>query len=97
MLGEVTPNRLADMRVELSAIYSSMDWDLIRILSEKPAKWNELRKSFKSDTACDRAWEATADGMEEVKLRRTLKSIEKMMSAAKTKLEVLNGEARNQY
>ena len=37
------------------------------------------------------------DVREEIVLRLKLKSIEKQMSAAKTMLEVLEGEARNQY
>lgn len=95
--GEVSPHELADMRLEMSHLYGSIDEGLLNILKRKPATWNEMRKSFKSDTACERAWQQTPDGIREIELRHNLKTLEKMMSSVKTMLEVMSVEARNSY
>lgn len=65
------------------------------ILQRKPGIWSEMRKNFKSDTACERAWESTKDGIDESGLRLRAKSVEKMMSALKSLIRLAEGEARN--
>lgn len=94
---EIAPRDLVHYRSWLGGQYALQNARLTAILTIKPAIWNELRKSVKSDTATERVWEATGQGIEEMKLRAELKSIEKMMSATKSRIEVLEGEARNQY
>jgi hypothetical protein len=92
-----TPHELAEERVTLSGEYSNQSERLGYILSVRPAVWMELRKNVGSDKAADRAWEATEMGIEEMKLRLSLKAKEKRMSAIRTMLEVLSAESRNQY
>jgi hypothetical protein len=47
--------------------------------------------------AADRAWEATQDGVDEMHQRLQMKRYEKQMAANRIMLEVMNGEARNNY
>lgn len=93
----MSPHDLAESRVEMAGEYSYLSERLSNILTEKPGLWNVLRENVKSDKAADRMWESSAGGIEEMKLRLKMKALEKKMSAAKTMLEVLEGEARNQY
>jgi hypothetical protein len=68
---------------------------LEQIFQRKPSIWSEMRKNFESDKACDRAWEATKDGLDESGLKLRAKSIEKMMSALKSLLRLAEEESRN--
>jgi len=93
----MNPHQLAEKRVQLSALYSNATEQLKDVLSEKPTVWQEIRKTVKSDTAAERAWEATELGIKEMRLRLSLKAMEKEMSSISTMLKVLDGEARNQW
>ena len=57
----------------------------------------QLRADVQSDKAADRAYEATEDGIMEMRLRMRMKAIEKKMSAIKSLLDVLMGESRNNF
>jgi hypothetical protein len=91
------PGRLAELRVLLSAKYAAATNQYEAVLVQKPTIWNEMRGNFKSDTACERAWEATELGIAERHWKFQIKKIERMMSAIKTMIEVKTGEARNLY
>lgn len=92
-----SPHAIADERVRLAGEYARDTEKMVEILQNKAVLWAQLRANAKSDKAADRAWEALPLGLEEMKLRLMMKASEKMMSALKTKLEVLEGEARNMY
>lgn len=92
-----SPLELADYRMKLAGLYAWNNGQLSEILLRKPAKWNELRREQKSDTACERVFQATPDGLEEVRLRLQQKSIERLMSALKTRLDLVQGEALGTY
>ena len=98
-LETVYPPELADMRGWLAAEYAYINSQLIGVLMKKPEKWKEIRYSgdVKSDTAAERAWQSTEDGMLETVYRMKLKTIEKLLSAIKSRMEVMMGEAKNQY
>jgi hypothetical protein len=91
-----TPHQSAEDLAILAGEYAYVmgQWELI--LQRKPAIWNGMRLQFKSDTACERAWEQTADGMQEASFRLRAKAIEKMMSALKSLIRIAEGESRNQ-
>jgi len=90
------PHWLAEIRLELAGLYSYFSGQLEQILFTKPKAWNEMRGQFKSDKACDRAWEATEDGLKEVIFRSRQKRIEKLMASLGTMLRLLEGEAKYQ-
>lgn len=93
----MTPRQLAEDRMRLAAEYAAASEKLGFILADKPLTWAAIRASMQSDKAADRKWEESEEGRDEIVLRLRLKSIEKQMSAMKTMLEVMEGEARNNY
>ena len=74
------PVQAAEDRAILSGEYSWIMGQLEIILQRKPTTWNTIRKNVKSDTACERAWEMTSDGLDEMGLKLRAKGIEKMMT-----------------
>jgi hypothetical protein len=91
-----TPHEMAEERVKMAAVYSRYSEMLEHILETKPAKWSEIRTTCKSDKQADQLWDASGDGIQEMKLRMALKRFEKTMSANATMLRVMEQEARNQ-
>lgn len=83
--------------MNLAAQYAAASEQIEVILARKPVIWQTLRERANSDTGAERAWQGTDDGITELKLRLKMKRIEKQMSAAKTMLDVLAGESRNNY
>lgn len=85
---------IAEERVQLAGEYERDAELLTDILTQKAAIWPELRKNLKSDRSADKAWDSTPAGINEMKLRLKMKASEKKMSALKTMLDVMEGEAR---
>lgn len=86
---------LAYIRMWLAGHYAYLGGLLGEILTEKPVKWNLLRDNVKSDTAAERKWQATEDGVKEMRLRIEMKSTERLMSAIKTRIEIATNERYN--
>jgi hypothetical protein len=93
---QLPPGELSEIRLRLSAEYSYLSSLLEVILMKKPEIWLSL-KSNNSDTKTEMLWSLTEDGKNEIKYRHQLKAIEKMISAVRTRLEVMSQEARNQF
>jgi len=91
----LSPGHLSDFRVYPAALASQNTGRLQDILALKPAAWLAIREHKKSDRSADREWDATAKGVEEMRLRYLLKRIDLLNSALSTKLRVLELEARN--
>ncbi len=91
----ITPGDLSQIRLELSGWFGILADQLQEVLKRKPEKWLEIRKEAKSSAEADKAWEASEDGLQEMKLRWDLKVCEKLMSSIRTRLEVLEKEAQN--
>lgn len=89
------PHGAAEAKSVLAGEYSWIMGQLEIILQRKPAIWIEIRKSVKSDTAAERAWEKTIDGLDEQGLRLRAKGIEKMLSALSSLITIAQGEANN--
>ena len=90
-----TPHQAAEDKGILAGEFAFVMSQLEEILNRKPAKWNAMRDDFKSDTACERAWEQTEDGINENGLRLREKSIKNMMSALGTIVRINSDEAHN--
>lgn len=91
-----TPHELAEENVTFTAAYERASADLEEILASKPLVWMTLREESKSAAEADKKWDATEDGVKEMRLRMKLKRWEKHISSNKTLLRILEGEARNQ-
>jgi hypothetical protein len=93
----LSPREIADFRKYLAGEFSFLASRLEEVKRKKPEEWNKLRPNFKSDTACERAWEATEFGLEEMSLKLKLKSMEKMLSALRGMHELKVAEGYNQF
>lgn len=89
------PHESAEDLAILAGEYAYIMGEWEQILQRKAATWNALRAPLKSDSACDKAWESTPDGIKESSLRLRSKSTEKMMSALKSLIRIAENEIRN--
>src|SRR6185295_6428210 len=91
--------KISNVRLFLGGHYANLNSQLTDILIKKPEVWQKIRYDgqTKSDTAAERKWEMTENGIEEMRLRKRLKSIEMMMTATNSRITVLKGESMNQY
>lgn len=95
----VSPRELSEVKAWLAGRYAYLGGELTRILTGKPEKWTKIRfgGEIKSDTAAERAWDATDEGKREITIRIEQKSIEKLLSAINSRLEVIRGESFNHF
>lgn len=93
--GQLSPADLADKRVTLSALLSRACGELEEILAIKPAKWSAMRKDLSSDKSTTNAWDATEDGIKEMRLRSSMKRMSVLISAISSLLRVRELEAKN--
>ncbi len=89
------PDKAANDAAILAGEYAWVAQQLSEILSKKSAIWLEMRKNHKSDTSCEREYQTTSDGIKEIQLKLTEKSITKMMSALRSIVRICEQEARN--
>lgn len=93
--GEYTSHTAQDCADDLAKLSGEYSWvcsQLEQVLASKPVIWNSIRKNTKSDTSAERQWEASENGVNEMGLRLRMKSIEKMMSALKSIINVAQNE-----
>jgi len=95
LAGIPVPSRIGELRVLLAAKFAQATNEYEKVLAEKPILWNAKRNEFKSDTACERWWEATEGGIAERHWKFQIKKIEKMSSALSTLWQIKNSEAQN--
>ena len=93
----IIPGKLSSYRSWLAAESYFLNQKIISILMVKPEKWLIIRENKKSDTAAEREWQSSKEGIEEMILSRKIKSIDKLMSAIKTRIDILLGESKNQF
>lgn len=95
--GSPSVGKMADLKVYIAAEYAFLSMELEKVLTLKQARWLMFRESRTSDTQAEREWGRTAEGLHEISLRLRLKAMEKLMSALTTRINVAEGEARNQF
>ena len=90
-------HKLAEQRVQLANEFSTLSEELGDILTIKAARWAILRADpeCKSDTAAERKWQNTPEGLREMRIRLKLKAYEKQIASLGTMLRTLELEARN--
>jgi hypothetical protein len=91
------PHGAAEARSILSGYYSTYAGALEAILTTKATAWLKIREACKSDKQADKMWDASSEGIEEMKLRSRLKAMEKMMGSLSGLLRVAEGQSRNQF
>lgn len=92
-----SPHILAEERLNLSEEYSRYSGELAKLIKKQAEYYVEHRPEYKSDTAVERAFQNTQDGVTLTIVKLKLKSLEKQMSAIKTMLDTLTEEARGLY
>lgn len=93
----MTPTDYATRKEELANEYAQATERMREIAKIKAVRWLTLRAGVKSDTAADRAWDATVEGLEENDLKLRMKALDKLISAMSTMFNALNGESRSQW
>lgn len=91
------PHLCAEYRSQLSGEYSYIVGQLEEIKAGKPLVWLEMRTHFKSDSATDKAYEATESGLEETRLRGQCKRVEKLISGLGSLIRIAEGESKHIY
>lgn len=89
------PHSSAEDKAILAGEYGWIMGQLELILQRKASIWNTMRPNHKSDTACEREYQATSDGIDEQGLKLRAKGIERMMSALSSLIKVAEGESKN--
>ena len=92
-----TPHQLAEERVGMAEEYSRYSGMFADYNKKRAIHFREERKNHKSDTATERAWEMTPDGVNMMAVKMKLKALEKQLSASNTMLRLLENEAKNLY
>jgi hypothetical protein len=92
-----TPHQLAEERMGMAEEYSRYSGVFADLIKKQAEYFNEHRKDHKSDTATQRAFEMTEDGVKMTVVKLKLKAMEKQLSASNTMLRLLENEAKNLY
>ena len=91
------PHEISEERINLAEQYSRYSGEYAQLVRVQAVFFNHHRVDFKSDTATQRAFDATEDGIKMTVLKLKLKSIERTMSAYNTHLRLLENEAKSLY
>ena len=94
---ERNPHQLAEARITLAEEYSRYSGQFAEMVKAQAQFFKDHRVEHKSDTATQRAFELTEDGVKMTIIKMKLKSIEKTMSAYNTFLRLKENEAKNLY
>ena len=88
---------MADELITLAEEYSRYSGEFAQHIKLQADFFNTFRENHKSDTATQRAFDATDAGVKLVILKLKLKALEKQMSANRTFLRLAENEAKNLY
>jgi hypothetical protein len=96
-MNSLEAHTLAEERVKLANEYARMSEELANILTVKAVKWAIFRADpeCKSDKLADRKWDATPEGLQEMRLRLKMKAWEKQLSSMGSMLRVMETEYKN--
>lgn len=94
---ETNPHKLAESRIYMAEEYSRYSGMYAELIKKRAEHYRVERENHKSDTAVERAWERTVDGVQMTVVKLKLKALEKQMSASNTMLRLLENEAKNVY
>ena len=92
-----TPHQLAEERMGMAEEYSRYSGLFAEMIKHRAEHYKAHRPNFKSDTAVEREWEMTEQGVQMTIIKLKLKALEKQMSASNTMLRLMENEAKNLY
>jgi hypothetical protein len=94
---ERNPHALAEKLLLLSEEFSRYSGELAKLTKVEGEYYEQQRPHHKSDTAVQRQFQASSEGVKMTTVELKLKSISKEMSAIKSYIEVLTNEAKGIY
>lgn len=94
---EMSPSELSHHCLELSDMYAKAGELSVKLQRNYALFYESFRAEVKSDSALDRKWELTEDGLTLMELKMKMRTIKEKISAIKTLLRVAENESRNQY
>jgi hypothetical protein len=92
-----SPHEIAEDILKIADFYGKLGERLNDLNKLYALWWQTCRTDYKSDKSAEKSWDLTKEGTEMQEVRLKIKVMEKKMSAYKTYLRVLEGEARNMY
>lgn len=93
----LTPQQAAEKMMGLSEEQSRYSDQYADLEEKKLRHFSLYRAEYKSDKACENAWQATEDGIKHMRLNLELKKLAKELSVIKTFLRHEENKARNLY
>lgn len=93
----MTPREMADARMRLTGYYSTLVSSHNKLDEICTLAWIAQRENYNSDTRTSKVIDASEAGVLRNKLKNEMRAIEKMISALKQRIEIMQGEQRNQY
>lgn len=92
-----TPHIIAEERMKMAEQYSQYSGLYAEMIKHRAEFYRKHRPNFKSDTAVEREWEITEQGIQMTTIKLKLKALEKQMSAHNTMLRLMENEAKALY
>lgn len=93
----MTPNEAINKQLALSEEYSRLTEEGTVLEKDSIIFFRLNRKNFKSDTACEREWQATDNGLKSIEVSRRIKAIEKELSVLSNLLRYAENTAKGVY
>jgi hypothetical protein len=91
------PGKLSEMHFLLANEYASKSQELENLIEPSTELLRSLMIENKTVAKAQQLFELSNLGVREKKIKIQLKSLEKLLSAVKRRLETLSEESRNQY
>ena len=91
------PHDMAYLLLDMGIKYARMSEIYKDLRQAKRNYWKGHKVPGTSDKAVEIEWQCTEEGEREMRATLELKSLEKLMSNAKTYLRHMENESRNQY
>jgi len=94
---DMNPSELAQHCLELSELYAKAGELSVKLQRSYALFYETHRSEVKSDSALERKFELTEDGLALMEIRMKMKTLQSKISAIKTLLRVAENENKNQW
>lgn len=93
----LTAERADNYLSRLSGYSALLEEEMGELELHKAREYPKYRDEHKSNVDATMAYDATEEGLRMIKLKRTLKAVDKIISACKNRLKRLENESFNRY